>query len=147
DAVEAVRPEGTTGASLAPVGTEHKVVNDELAASREKVGEAHLSLRPVEDVVLLDFFPRERAALPGEIVPELREFLLFGEKRPPRCHPLVVRDDGMVIDARHDLFLFHISLLTPQSFNQQGEYMRPASCVSTSHDVARRRRCYPAHLL
>ena len=46
-----------------PVRAEHEVVDDELAAPVEQVGERDLSLRRVEDVVLVDLDPGQLAPL------------------------------------------------------------------------------------
>ena len=50
--------ERTTRAALLPIRPEHEVVNDQLAASVEKVGERFFAGGRVKDVVLLDFHPR-----------------------------------------------------------------------------------------
>ena len=45
DAVEVVRPEGAARAALVPVGPEHEMLHDELAAAVEQVGRASPCLR------------------------------------------------------------------------------------------------------
>src|SRR5271165_6971715 len=58
DAVDMIELEGATNAALAPAGTEHEMLDDQLAASAEEVGEGLLPVRPVENIRLLDLDPR-----------------------------------------------------------------------------------------
>src|SRR5712675_695180 len=95
DVVEVVRPERAGRAALLPVGAEHEVVDDELALAREEIGERLLSLRAIEDVLLLDFFPRKLATLAAQRITLAREGLLQHEKFPARFHPFVVGDGTM----------------------------------------------------
>src|SRR5258706_11270515 len=95
DVVEVVRPERAGRAALLPVGAEHEVIDDELALTREEIGERLLSLGAVEDILLLDFFPRECAAFAAQHVALAREGLLQREEFPARFHPLVVRNDAV----------------------------------------------------
>ena len=77
DAVESVGQVRATGATLFPSRTKHEVVDDELAASGEKIGERFFTLRSIENVILVDFFPRQGATLAAEFVAQAREFFLF----------------------------------------------------------------------
>ena len=87
-----------------PLRAEHEVIDDELASIFEKVSQLLLSFRPLEDVFLLHFDPRELAALPAQIVAQTREFLFFRQKRLAITHPLLARDDRMFRD-----FTCHLS--------------------------------------
>jgi len=60
----------TTGAALNPVRTEHEVVDEQLAATGEEIGERFFAVRTVEYVFLLNFFPGKFAALFAEFVAE-----------------------------------------------------------------------------
>src|SRR5260221_9492867 len=95
-AVDLVREQRTAGASLVPFGTEHEVIDDELAASVEKVGERHRALGAFEDIVLLDLDPGQRAALFRQAVALARPPLLFGGKRTPRLDPSLLRNNLML---------------------------------------------------
>lgn len=45
-------------ATLLPIGTEHEMIDNELAAAGKKIGECFLSFRSIKHIVLLDFDPR-----------------------------------------------------------------------------------------
>ena len=66
DAVDVILPERAADAALAPAGTEHEMLDDQLAMSAKEVGEGFLPVRPFEDVRLLDLDPRQRAPLGSE---------------------------------------------------------------------------------
>ena len=63
--VEVVGPEGAALAADIVFGSEHEVVDDELALVLEELGERLLALRAFEDVVLLDPLPRQLASCPA----------------------------------------------------------------------------------
>src|SRR5260221_11651835 len=71
-------------------------MDDERAASVEKLGERPGAVGAFEDIILLDLDPGQRAALFQQAVPLARPGLLLGEKRPPRLDPLIFRDDLML---------------------------------------------------
>ena len=62
-AVEVIGQIGAAGAAFAPSGAEHEVVDNELAAIVEEVGECLLAARAFEDVRLFDALPGKFAAL------------------------------------------------------------------------------------
>ena len=62
-------------------GAEHEVLHQQLAPAFEQVGERAPALGRVEDVVLLDAHPRQRAALAGDLVAQARQFLLARQQR------------------------------------------------------------------
>jgi hypothetical protein len=66
-------------AAFLPIGTEHEVVNNQLALAVEKVRERHLPVRPVENVIFFDLDPRKLAPFGSESVALAREQLLLGE--------------------------------------------------------------------
>src|SRR5258708_1826759 len=80
----------TTGAALNPVRTEHEVVDEQLAAAGEEIGERFFPVRAVENVGLLDFFPGKFAALLAEFVAESCELLFLFQECASGCHPVVV---------------------------------------------------------
>ena len=58
-------------------GTLHDVLNEELAAASEQIGERHAALRRIELVVLVDLDPGQGPALFGQRVAPAREFLFL----------------------------------------------------------------------
>jgi hypothetical protein len=87
-------------AARLPARREHEVLHQELAAALEQLGQRAPALGPVEGVALLDAHPRQRAALAGDPVAQVRQLLLVREQRLALSDPLVPRDDGMVHEAR-----------------------------------------------
>jgi hypothetical protein len=74
-------------------GFQHVVLDDELAAPGEQIGEAQLALGRVEDIFLGHLHPRQFAPCSGNALLLLRELLLFIQQIPPGCEPLVLRYD------------------------------------------------------
>src|SRR5262245_1335611 len=99
DTVEIVGPERAALASLVPLRREHEVIDGELTPRAEELGERRLPARALEDVRLVDPFPRQLPPLPAELVAEPGELLLLGEEGNARGDPLLVRDDGVIHDA------------------------------------------------
>src|SRR5262245_63423069 len=75
------------------VGSEHEVVEQELAAPVEEVDEARLPVRALEHVILADQHPRQAPALGCERVVSARELLLLRPEPPEGRLPLL-RCDG-----------------------------------------------------
>ena len=78
-AVGVVHVERAARAALLPIGTEHEVVNNQLALAIEKVRKRHLPVRPVENVIFFDLDPGKLAPFGSESVALSRELLLFGQ--------------------------------------------------------------------
>ena len=95
--VEAVGPERAVGAARVVFRVEHEVVDDQLAAPVEQLGECLLPARPVEDVILGDLLPRKLAPLAAQLVAEPRELLLSGQQGRARVEPRVVPDDLVIL--------------------------------------------------
>src|SRR3989454_1275293 len=93
-----IGPERAVPAALVPLWGEHEVIDDQLAAAGEQVGQRLLPVHAVERVGLFDALPRQRLPLPIQLVLGAGERLLAGEQRGTRGEPLVVRDDGMVAE-------------------------------------------------
>src|SRR5947207_7205091 len=72
-AVERVGPERAMQTPLVVIGTEHKVIDDELAVFSKELGKRLLAAQPVEDVRLLHLLPGERTPKPRKFLPLLRE--------------------------------------------------------------------------
>src|SRR4029453_4620671 len=96
-AVEAVRRIRTAGAAgLRPAGrrrAEHEVVDDELRAPVEELGQRLAPLVRVELVLLLDRHPGELLPPARKLVAAPRQLLLLGEERGPGLQPLVAGAD------------------------------------------------------
>src|ERR1700681_4728257 len=78
--VERIGQERATRAPLFPFRTKHEVINDELAPSPEEIGDRLPAARPIENVVLLNPLPRQRAPLPAEFIAQPREFLFLTQE-------------------------------------------------------------------
>src|SRR5262245_62887069 len=77
---------------------EHKVIHDELAASREQVGERLASVWAIEDVLLRD-------ALPGQATLQMAHFVALASKRfllfqkdSPSGEPFLSGHNRMICD-------------------------------------------------
>src|SRR5579875_505923 len=93
DAVEIVGPEGAGLAPRLPIRAEHEVIDDELGAPLEEIGEGDPARRPLEAVRLLHTLPGHRHPPTRQRIPLAREFLLGGEQLEPRLQPIFVRND------------------------------------------------------
>ncbi len=72
------------------------MLHQQLAAAVEQLGQRAPALGCVEDVVLGDALPGQRAARAGDLVAQVRELLLAGQQRLALGDPAVGGDDGMV---------------------------------------------------
>src|SRR5947209_9055422 len=72
------------------VGIEHRVIDDQLAASREDVAERPRPALALEGVLLLDELPGQIAPLPAQLVAHPGELLLLRQVPLPCPEPLVV---------------------------------------------------------
>jgi hypothetical protein len=71
--------EGATHALRDLAGPHHEVLDEELAASVEQVGERDLAFRRVEDVLFLNLHPRLLAPLAAELIALPCEIFLLAE--------------------------------------------------------------------
>ena len=62
DAIEIIASERALLAPFLPIGSEHEVVDDQLGAPVEEIGERKSALRPLEPVRLCHALPRHRHA-------------------------------------------------------------------------------------
>ena len=72
------------------VGVEHRVIDDQLAASLEEVAERLRPVLALEGVLLLDELPGQIAPLPAQLVAHPGELLLLRQVLLPCLEPLVV---------------------------------------------------------
>src|SRR6516225_9392355 len=93
-----VRDEGTTGATgFGPAvhfGSEHEVIDDELAVSLEQVEQTRLPVRTLEDVVFLDLHHRLPAPRRGQGILGTRGRLFLHEQFFMSGLPLLLRNDS-----------------------------------------------------
>lgn len=66
--IDVIGQEGTAWAAHFPFGTEHEVVNDELAAIAKETGKRLFTVWAVEDVILLNLDPGQRLALTAKFI-------------------------------------------------------------------------------
>jgi len=93
---------GTARAAFAPIGAEHEMIDDQLAAAGEEIAESLLSRRRIEYVILLDLDPGECAPFGAKLVAGLGQRLLLGKMRLPRREPLVLGYDFVLHDQLHE---------------------------------------------
>ena len=83
------------------------MVDDQLTAAIEELGERLLAFRPVEDVLLLHPHPGQLAALPAQLIAEPGEFLFLFQMPLPRGEPLISGHDFRALHGLgHDELLF-----------------------------------------
>lgn len=80
-AVGVIGHEGAARAPLFPARSEHELLHQQLAAAVEKFGKRARALGRVEDIVLVDAHPGQRAPLGGEPVAQMRQFLFMHQQR------------------------------------------------------------------
>src|SRR5205809_7226873 len=65
------------------------MIDDQLAASVEEIGERLLAVRPLEDIPLLHPDPGQLAASPAQLIAQTGEFLLLAQVLLARNEPLL----------------------------------------------------------
>src|SRR5919106_4225517 len=93
-------PGAARGRPALDVGSEHEVVDDQLAAPVEQIEQARHAVRAFEDVALLKPDHRQRAALGGQRVSRPRGFLLLDQKPVASGLPLRRRYDSRKTHGR-----------------------------------------------
>jgi hypothetical protein len=86
-AVDMVGHEGAARAPFLPSRTQHEVLHQQLAPPFEQLGERALSFESVEDIVLLDANPWQRAALASDLVVQARQLLFVRQESPALRNP------------------------------------------------------------
>src|SRR5690349_19853329 len=92
-AAEPVRDGRTRRAAGDVLGPEHEVVDEQLRAAAEQVGERRRAVRRLELIVLVDGDPGQLLAAPGDLVAAARQLLLGLEQVEPRGQPLLAGAD------------------------------------------------------
>lgn len=78
DTDHVIREERAANAAFFPVRSHHEVIDDQLAAAVEQIGEGLTALRRIEHVGLIDLHPRQRAAFARKLVAGAHVRFLFG---------------------------------------------------------------------
>src|ERR1700731_4202491 len=92
-AVEVIGQIGAALATLVPIWTEHEMINDQLTAPVEEIGQGFLAIRSVKNVVLVDLDHWQVATGCTERVPLTRELLFARQQILSRNKPLSFRYD------------------------------------------------------
>jgi len=98
-AVDVVGQEGAALAAFGPAGAEHEVVDDQLAATAEQVGEAEFAVGALEAVGFFYFYPGQGAAFGAEFVSFAGEGFFMGQMLTAGGEPFFPRDDWRVLDV------------------------------------------------
>src|SRR5215469_11901370 len=107
-AVEAVRDRRAGRTPCRVLGPEHEVVDEQLRASPEQIGEGRRALIGLEAVLLVDAEPGQLLPPPRQLVAAPRQRLLGLEQLQPRRKPLFTCS-GLVIG--HGFFPFDAMFL------------------------------------
>src|SRR5207248_5090630 len=99
-------------ATLFPARAEHEMINNQLAASLEQIGQRLFSVWSVEDILLVDLDHRELAPCRTKRVTLASEFLFPRQQILPRDQPLSFR-----YDFRLFVCYFHFFLLVFRLFD------------------------------
>lgn len=75
------------------------MLDQQLTAAVEQVGERTLAVARVEFVILVDTHPWQRPTLGGDLVAQTRQFLFTLQQTPALSKPFIVGDDAMAFDA------------------------------------------------
>ena len=88
--------EEQTGQPAVPGRPEHEVVDEQLGAAVEEIGEGLRAVLGLEPVVLLDRDPGQLAPLPGQLVAAAGELLLLLQQLVALRLPLLLRADPVL---------------------------------------------------
>src|SRR5882672_1283770 len=144
DAVEVVHPEGADEAGrvrcpgrMGPRGggVEHRVIDDQLAASLKEVAECLRPVLALEGVWLFDEVPGQVAPLPAQLVAHPGELLFLRQVLFPCREPLVVLHHLVgchVIPPSHALYVGPQESKPRQEMTRQGLTSIEADVTATS---------------
>src|SRR3974390_2077023 len=111
---------GAQGATAAGVlrpaehpGLEEGAIDDQLPAALEQVEQAHLTLGPVELVLLLHRHPRHPSTLGGQRITRTSQGFLLHEELLARGLPLLPRHDRRYVHSEMSFVVLHVFRLVP----------------------------------
>jgi hypothetical protein len=99
---------GTTVAALAAVHVVHEVVDDQLTAPGEQIGQTQLTLRPLKTVIGLNLDHRQLAALGVQRIALLGQRLFFGQQSLAGKQPLLTTGNLGVFRTTHGQCSFSV---------------------------------------
>src|SRR6185436_14142038 len=102
-ALDLVGAERAAETTLLPVGTQHEMVDDQLAAAGEQIAQRLLAVGSFEDVGLVDLDPGQLARLLAQLVLGAQQLLFLGQQVAAGGNPFVA-GDGFV--CLHDSLSF-----------------------------------------
>jgi hypothetical protein len=94
--VESVGQQRAGWATGLLTGPEHEVIDQELTAPLEKIGESFPAGGRIETILVADFDPGKRLTFPVDPVPQMNELFLFGEERFAGDQPFLFRYNGVL---------------------------------------------------
>ena len=98
--IDMIADERAAGTTLVPTRTEHKVVDDQLAAAIEQIGQSAFAVRPLEHILLFHLDPGKVPARLADLVPQSRELFFLCQQLLARLDPFALGNDRMVGDPR-----------------------------------------------
>src|SRR5438093_3930496 len=109
-AVKMIGQIGAAFAALFPARTEHEMINNQLAAALEQIGQSLFSLWAIKDILLLDLGHREFAPCRTKRVALARELLFPRQQILPSDQPLTFRHDLCLFVCYFHFFLLQFHL-------------------------------------
>src|SRR5437660_5482103 len=132
---------GTTFATLFPARAEHEMINNQLAASLEQIGQRLFSVWSVEEILLLDLDHRQFAPRRTKRVALATELLFSRQQILPRDQPLSFRYDFCLFVCYFHFFLLQFRLFDVFDWLKKNsryrKRRRPAGLTRTA-----RNRCH-----
>ena len=77
-------------------GRDHEVFDEKLAASIKQLRQHDLAFRRVENIFLVDLYPRQRATFRGQLIAQACQFLFPFEQILARDQPFFSRNNFVI---------------------------------------------------
>src|SRR5262249_30048220 len=130
-AVEAVRDRRAGRTPCRVVGPEHEVIDEELRASSEEIGEGRRALVGLEAVLLVDSNPGQLLPPPRQFVAAPRQPLLRLEQLQPGRKPLLTCCD-LVIGHCSSPYPTHIGCVSPATDEGATTIRTPSPTIASA---------------